>query len=268
MRGGHPAVIWSNVNGVPVAKNLAAGGLVSLENLPLAMHPRNGFVYYTDFMSGLATQGTIDDWFVFATGTSGAVGVGAAVLDDSSLGVQTLTAAGNGSLAYGGIARGTNTMNLGTGISYIECRVKVSALSIGAQPFELWLGVGDNIAGADPADGVYFNYDETNHGDFWVGSVANNSSVTDLVFDGAGGRATAAVVADTYYRLGIVADGVADTAEFFVDGVSKGTTSSALPITAGRECAPNFKIAKTTGANVITASLDYVYVAHVFTTAR
>lgn len=238
--------------------------MVGAGPLPGFIDPRTGSVFFDDFFTGNVTT-TGPGWLSVGGGTGGGAGVGLSGTD--AFGEIRTTATGNGGASRGVLYNGVSQVDLSNGKTYCEWRVKISSLSDVSNPFECWVGLHDNSGIGDATDGIGFGYDETNHGDFWVPYVVGGGTVTDLVLDGGGGRETAAVTADTWTRLGFACESDASSVEFFVNGVSKGTISTNIPV-GGETTGLLIKIEKTTGASQRFWRADYAYLAQVFDTAR
>ena len=90
------------------------------------------------------------------------------------------------------------------------------------------VGFGDDNAGADFNDGVYFEANRNISTD-WLIKTANGGSRTQ---QGSG----ITIASNTWYRLRAVVDSGGTTVEFFINGVSVGTINSNLPSGPGSEC--------------------------------
>jgi hypothetical protein len=81
-------------------------------------------------------------------------------------------------------------------------------------------GLRDDSTAARPNAGVWIEFDQTVNAGVWVGGTSLGGTPTLAV-------STSPVVADTFYRVEIVAD---DTeAQFYVDGVLVGNITTTLP---------------------------------------
>jgi len=128
------------------------------------------------------------------------------------------------------------------------CRFAVRALSTVGEEFHCVAGFHDAINGStkDATNGIYFKYDRLVSGNFWVATVVDNGSVTNIV-------TTIAPVANVFQVLEI--EVLHETlpivgtpsAYFRIDGVHAALHPVGLPTANGRVCGEGYRIVKTAG---------------------
>jgi hypothetical protein len=194
---------------------------------------------------------------VTGTGAASSAGTG----DRNHPGVVQLstgtTATGRcGMMAMGALA----AVRLGGGRLRVGIALKIDVLSVLAERYILRLGLGDLNTG-EPTDGVYFRYSDTLSAGDWEGVCRANGVETVLDTN------TPANTGWHYFEFEVNAAGT--SVEFFIDGVSKGTISTNIPIAAGRETTlMPANVIKSLGTTARTFQLDsYSYIFE-FDTAR
>jgi hypothetical protein len=237
-------------------------GIQGTSGLPLAIDPRYGTIFFDDFMTA---QGSGDmEWVLGVNGTSSGGGATGAVQGEFGV-------AYNGAQGNGGASNGYHYIALtgflpAYGKTYVEIKMRTTTLSDVTDPYLLYMGLGDTTAHGDQNDGVYFLYDQATNGDYWAGKAAGSGTRTSLVFDGGGGRATAAVTGSASHTLGLVIND-STSVDFYVGRSYKGSITTNLPDTT-ESLGFIMKLDKTTGANTRNFVVDYFYCAHIFSTPR
>lgn len=148
---------------------------------------------------------------------------------------------------------GTFGVYLGDGIVTVETAVRVADLSDGTDTYSLALGMSNCTfnASCTPTDAIWLTYTDSVNSGKWRGVCTEDSASTNVDDTGT------AVAAATWYRLGIVVNAAASSAEFFVNGSSIGSCGSNVPDT-GDPLNTMFRILKSAGTTARTMDLDYV----------
>jgi len=203
-------------------------------------------------------------WTRDQSGTGAATGC--TYSDATSLGVITAytgsTAAGYATIR---LYAAQLDPSLGGGVVTMIARCKTSHTVDGVNEFWCNIGWGDSAVGADETDGIYWR--------LVIGAavvtpyicVAGGAARTQTPIIPPGGWAPTAY---HEYKIVTAADGL--SSEFFMDGVSYGTITSAdanYP-TSGQRCGMKFGVTKTVGTAQREIHCDYVGIKKVFTTAR
>ena len=134
----------------------------------------------------------------------------------------------------------------------VEGAVRVEDLSNGTETYKIYFGLGDVTGAGDMIDGVYFSYSSADIAGDWQGNVSGTSTRTTL-------DTNTAVAADTWYRLRIEINSAGTSAEFFINGTSKGTIADANLPTSTELTSLIFKIEKSAGSTERIAYIDYFY---------
>lgn len=194
-----------------------------------------------DFMGNTAASGTIGQlgWAlpVAATGTA-TVGV--------SVGQPGIFTIGTGTSASGwqDLNLGDNNLQGGR-VMLCEWRCRIYALDTTSDKCSWWLGLHNNLAGAEPTTGFYFRY-TAGDGANWHAVCANAGSRMAVNTNTA---------ADTnYHRFRITCDGNG-IARFYIDSALVATITTSLPTT--NRYSPNLSIRKTAGTTARFVSVDY-----------
>ena len=217
--------------------------------------PNEVIEMFEDFHGGTATTGQIGThgWLSTVNGTGAAFATGSAVgLSAQNTGVISLStgtnSAGRASLTITGVTLWANT----GGITIVEALVQVADLSDGTDTYKLYVGLGDQTGAGDMTDGVYFSYSSADISGDWQGNVSGGSSRTTL-------DTNTAVAANTWYRLRIEINSAGTSAEFFINGTSKGTIADGNLPTSAEFFSPIFKIEKSAGTTARLCYMDYYY---------
>ncbi len=243
----------ANDNSTKIATTAYVDSAVSAVS---GINRNTGFMFMDDFLG--STVSTVSPW------TSTTSGTGATY-------AQVATTAANrpgiGQVTTGTTATGRANLSLGAlttfpsgGVITFEALVNVPTLSTGSEEFVIHIGIGDLNTGIINTDGVYFVYERTSS-DNWRIATAKAASRTIT-------STSVVVSAGTWVRLGYVINAAATSVEFFIDGVSVGTTTTNIPDTSSNLCGPLFGIFKSVGTTARTFQLDYFYVSQTFTTPR
>ena len=160
------------------------------------------------------------------------------------------------------LTQGIIQMFFGGGVVVWECYVRFPTLSTAAQEYSARLGFGDNTGAGDMVDGVYFEYNRATTGAFWVGKTSRASSRATT------GATSAAIVANTWYRLRIEINHDGTLVNYFVGDTLIGSLNSLVPIASANVCSLLLKLEKSVGTTAITMQIDYVDCAIYFNTER
>ena len=227
----------------------------------LPVDPSAYFVLFDDFpvsnsISGFGTNNLRS----YSTGTAAALTYGTATA--AHPGVITLeTGTDTTGTAW---LRDSGTVNgvvLGGGETTIAWHLRTPAgLSDGTDTYTLYAGLGNGASsGAEPTDGVYFLYTHGTNSGNWVGKTANSSTRTSV-------NSNLAVVAPAWVTLQATVNAAASSVEFFVNGVSIGTSSTNIPTSP--VLGPVVGITKSAGISGKNFLVDWVKLNVTFTTAR
>lgn len=208
--------------------------------------------FFDDFMS---TPGET----VWTSTTSGGTVGATAPSVGNYVGVVTLTA--SSSTGRANISKNSITLRFGLGAFTSEFSIILPTLSIGAQEYLVRIGYGSSTTATDHTNGVYFEYNRATSGNFWIIKTANNNVHTTTV-------SASAIVANTWYRLGIQVNDVGTLATFLVNGVSIGTIATNIPTAINRFCSPNALISRVTSTSANSITLDYWNHVYNFTAVR
>lgn len=131
--------------------------------------------------------------------------------------------------------------------------INIPVLSNGTDRFSVIAGLMMFNSTPTVNSGIWFGYvDNVNGGAFTI-NTANNGSVTTT------NSTSAAVTANTWYKLRININAAGTLATYFVNGVSVGTISTNIPVTTGSNnffITPAAYIVKSVGINSLTLVLD------------
>jgi hypothetical protein len=121
-----------------------------------------------------------------------------------------------------------------------EAIVKIVTLSSADPDYTLRIGFIDSNS-AESTDGIFFRYNDNVNSAKWQKVTRNNNTETGSAND-------TTVTADTnWHRYTIVVNPAGNVAEFFIDGVSKGTETTNIPTGAGRATGAGVMFLKTAG---------------------
>jgi len=150
-----------------------------------------------------------------------------------------------------GLYQGVSGIRLGGGTFRWTAIVFLPTLSAAGNRYVFRIGLGDNIAGAEHTDGVYFEYSDNLSAGDWRGVTANNNvrTYTDLGL---------AVAANTWYKLQFDVNSNGSSVRFYIDGVYRATVNANIPTAAGRECGANGYIVKSTGGGARIVYIDLI----------
>jgi hypothetical protein len=222
--------------------------------LPSTIDPRYGYQIFDDFISGTTTTGSIG-WTTAGTINVAATGT---ATNHGVFGLRTTSASSRTLVAL----RSDSTI-LGSSKMHLEFGASVPTLATAGEDFSLALGLSDAaayVSGSDATDGVYFVLNRGVNGANWIIKTASNGSITPT-------NTSTAVVAGTYYRLGIMITS-ASAAEFFVNGTSVGTINATIPNGAGRSTGVQMRIDKIAGTGNSDLNIDYFHMYALYNAAR
>jgi hypothetical protein len=213
---------------------------------------------FTDFMSPTSGLDNGTDGFVWGPQPSGA-GSGVARIANVSgrpgvLRFSTGTAT-NG--RYGVDSWNTETASFLTtdGTLYMEWAVRIPTLSDGTETFTVVaLAVQPN---ATTNQGLYFRYTHSENAGDWT-CVANGGSATTA-------DSNVPVVANTWYRLGILVNAAGTSVGYYINAALVGTITTNIPSGLPRL---GGGIIKSAGTTPRVMDVDYTYYLKTFTTAR
>lgn len=194
-------------------------------------------------------------------------GAGNLVTNDSTVGLNTTENAagvfgmvtGTGTTARACLY-GSGQMFLGGNKSKNGYRTHLSALSSATGAYTVYMGFGDNPSAGDMTDGAYFRYTHSVNGGRWEAVVAD-----------AGVRTAAdtgvAAVASVYSVFEVEYNAAGTEVKFYIDGTLTNTVTAGLP-GAGDFFVWLTKIEKSSGADSISMSTDWLYIHTTKSAAR
>lgn len=205
-----------------------------------------------DFLTS-STQGQ-SAWSTSGTGTgSGISTVIDPVTGGANPGVLRL-AMGTTTTGTAGISSNASTkiFNLSNGTIYHETIIRLGTLSNGTDTYAVQVGMTDQ-AGTfpDANNGVYFKYSNGINSGNWACVCANSATTTTI-------NTSVAAITTGFVRLGWVytpGSGV----QFFIGGVSQGTTTTNLPTANLNYVATTTKSAGTTGLFVYVDAIKLMW---------
>jgi hypothetical protein len=147
-----------------------------------------------------------------------------------------------------------NRIRLGGKKVTYEVRVRVETLSNATNNFTTYFGLTNLTTStlnliSTAQNNVLFNYNHSINSGSWTGRTTSGGTSTDIL-------SNIPVTAGQWYKLKAVIDLTAQNVEFFIDGVSIGTSSSNIPLTDMKFV---FGIQKAAGTAARTTSIDYIY---------
>lgn len=252
-----------NLLGTPTAQ-VDAGAITSRElgSTILLVDPSTQAILYEDFLGDTSANSLIGNTAqtTLVNGAAAAVAVTASTAGRAGLVLFTDTTAGTGyCFIRGAASKGAWIPGSGP-ITWEWAIYAPSRVSDVTDNYELYVGLANGAAtGAEPTDGVYFFYNYATSSGKWVGKTALGSSRTSVV-------STTTVAINTWYTLKATINALGTSVEFFINGVSIGTTALTIPAAA---LTPICGMNTTAGtATSITFMADWVKVIETFTNAR
>lgn len=177
--------------------------------------------------------------------------------DASRMGVQQCCSSLSGVAVVGG---SITQMLLGNGEIYYEAHIKVDNLSNSTDRYKINAGLFDVLGPI--VDGVWVTYtDNENSGKFVLNS--SNNSVTST------SNGTTTVATGTNYRVGILINDTATSAQMYINGAAEGSAiTTNIPTASGRELGMRVGLQKTSGSTERILEVDYIALNKIFYTAR
>jgi hypothetical protein len=146
---------------------------------------------------------------------------------------------------------GTNRIKAGGGSQTIEWRIRISNLS-GTPEFNIKLGLQDSSAIGDASNCICIGYSSTINSGNWRGTTRNASTSTFV-------NSSIAVAANTWYKLQIRINAAGTNVEFFIDGVSIGSSTTNIPTGNAMRLMASIEKQGTSSATSRSMDIDYVY---------
>lgn len=236
----------------------------------LQVNPATGLLAYSDFYNISRMVYIVDDFIMYASAgnlvgdncfptasTAGTVAPNTAQTG-ANPGVMALPAIASGTYSY--IVSSANSDNLITngGAVYFETIVGADALSDGTNTYTVTYGLMSGNTTGTPSYGIYFQYTNGVNSGKWVCNTAMSSVVTAIN--------TNSTVTTAFTRLGFILNSAGTSVEFFINGVSQGTTVTNLP--AGNVMRLEWLILKSAGIGTVNGLVDAVKYIQVLGVAR
>lgn len=215
--------------------------------------------FFDDFIMD-ASQNTFGEgWIKTLTGTGASVvSVAADVTSaNNSAGVIEL-ATGTQATGQAAAYLSLGSFVLGYGQFYTEWRVMFPVLSSATQDYVYQVGFQDQFnTNPDTANGVYFLYHSQTTTTFRCKTVA--ATVTTTTDTGL------TVVANTWYKLGILINAAGTSVQFYINDVLEQTNTTNIPTLPMGWGNKNYKMIGTTSR---VAAIDYAQLIYTPTTVR
>ncbi len=149
---------------------------------------------------------------------------------------------------------------LGGGVLSCTWIINVATLSTGTNSYTLYSGLGDGTT-TESTNGTYFVYSNGLNSGNWSAKTAAGGSRTTVN--------SAIPVTTGWHKLTATTNAAATSVEFFVDGVSIGSSVSNIPKAGGQEICPFFHMDYAAGTIPAQAlQVDLFYLSQTLTTAR
>jgi len=144
------------------------------------------------------------------------------------------------------------------GPAYCKIQMKdLSVLSTVGEEYILRLGISDQAAGAQPNSGVFFEYNRL---------VSPNWRLVNAVNSGSRHETTTGIAVTTgAHTLEVFCSGTGGTSEWWLDGVSLGTSPTFIPSTSQY---PFIQLVKSAGVTPVLIDFDYIKTWHYLNTSR
>lgn len=158
-----------------------------------------------------------------------------------------------------GMSLWVNNMTLGGWTLEYRGNIQLVQLSVVAQEFIQYIGLGDNTGAGDMTDGVYFVYDRLTSVNRQI-RTASGGTITNTI-------TTTAVVAGSWIALWFIVNAAWTSVEFFINWVSVWTIVTNIPIGANLTN-PLFSMKRSAGTNNLDTLIDYYTIFQPFTSSR
>lgn len=221
----------------------------------VAGNPSTYSSFFDDFMYNNTSAQKIEPWTSATSGSATQVNTVTSLVNAPGLlRIETGTASNSATIL---VRMGPA---FGAGAVRFESRVNIGTLSSGTQEYVVCFGFHDAYPGvvAYPTTGVWMEYNRANNVNF-KGCTANGGAVsrtTGTDVPPAGGT----------YEVAFEVNAAGTSVEFWVDGTSIGTLSTAIPTTGAGFT--NLYMAKTVGTTERFVLFDYVRTFSEFDTPR
>lgn len=259
---GPAGVVQAVVAGSNISVNNAdpANPVVAVTGLGDVIDPKNGFAISDDF---IILGGGVGPW-PWDTNTSG---TGAAVTspqgEANAPGIMRFdagtTTTGQAAATYGNTNATTahRPVVVGGGEIVMEARVRVSAAANGTDQYFARIGLVDELSGA-PGDGIYFGtVASTGVWQYTCRAIAASATFTN--------DAGAAAISTSWTHIKLVINAAGTSVEFFVDGASKATITTDIPLVG---MTLGVGIQKSAGTASRSLDIDFIKLKQTFTAPR
>lgn len=211
--------------------------------------------YFSEFANGTVTD---DSNFRQVAAGSGSIASGTSTANHPGVWTLSTLASTTGS---GAIFNSTTGTLFGGGKTAGRWIIKTpSALSDGTDTYVIGVGFNDSSNTATPVDAAQFRYVQT-ASTFWQYTCASNSVLTTAT-------SSVTVATSTWYLLEVVVNAAGTSVDFIINGTLAGTTTTNIPIGAGRELGMRCFILKSAGTNARAMDVDYASFYQYCTSAR
>lgn len=220
-------------------------------------NPNNESIFFDDFITG--PNESLGWSYVNANGggtLTGTYGIGPT---NRPMGIQTIRTGGGNPSGRSCIFKNTNSIALGYAEVEQIWRFALEQLSTPVQRFIVYVGLHDNRASGAPVDGCYFVYSDS-IGPNWRCITRSNNVQTEI---------NSGIVANLDYNdFRILVNENGTQADFFINNVLVGTSTTNIPNTPTRATGIACKIEKLVGIDSRSLHIDYYYHRITFTGGR
>lgn len=246
---------------VPTSRTIAGLDLSTnrtVLELQNALYVRAQFShYFNDFVGNAAGDISTNQ----TSGAGASNGFGTTFIDAGHPGIARTTTGttttGKSVFNWGAIATKGGTLTFETAV-YLS-----TAVSDSTDRYIIYAGLVNTYA-SESSDQIVFKYSDDINSGRWQGVTTRNGSSTTV-----NGGALQAVIANTWFRLTFVVNAGATSVEFFVNGVSIGSSTGTIPQESIADMInPCLMIRKTAGTNSRIADWDYILLNQSLTVSR
>ncbi len=209
-----------------------------------------------DFDAATASGST--NWNGNSSGGSASIGNPNGTISNGHPGIITLST-GSGTSGSGVIYKDVSSY-FGYSLFDFEMMVLIPVLSAGSDTFKIAVGPGNTYSSTDPYIGAWFSYTDTVNSGNWTINTGNGSTTSV--------DSTVAVVANTWYKLRLVANTAGTSVHFYINGTSVGTISLTIPTTQSVKFGFGMEIYKTAGTTPCLLYVDYCRLIETLNTPR
>lgn len=190
---------------------------------------------------------------LFSASTDG-TGALAAIANTTYAGRPGIITLETGTTTTGRSAISSNLsgISVGDGMLKIEYSIMIPTLSDGNDSYTVRIGAGDSNSG-EPADGIYFRYNQSNANWICVSRSNNSETATALSYS---------TQANTWYRLSFETNFNATKVKYFINGNPVAMHTANIPTGTSSSVGLLCSIIKSAGATNRTLNIDYGWIEY------